>query len=57
MRQFKVIIYRADPRRGDGPWDNWILAAPSQSAAAAIAIGRLGAWPWVQLDVTDAPAS
>jgi hypothetical protein len=56
MRQFKVTIYRADPRRGGGPSGDWILAVPSQSAAAAIAVKRLGASPWVQSHVTDAPA-
>jgi len=56
MRQFKVTIYRADARLGGGPSDSWVLAAPSQSAVAAIAVRRLSTSPWVQLDVTDAPA-
>jgi hypothetical protein len=54
MRRYRIAIYSSDPRNGARPSAELFLLARSQSEAAALAMGRLVSFPWVQLDTTNA---
>lgn len=54
MNQFMITIYSADPRKGARPCSKLFLLAASQAQASANARERLAAFPWIQLDVTEA---